>query len=218
MTKSELLMFIVTSINAVLTFLICIFNYKSAKATREQVAESQRQFEENNRPYINIIFEVIDGGLACLTISNNGNKIAKHLNIKINEEFLGLLEEDQLKQIRKFNSKEIVLGINQKLTLCMGSHIELNKLSQEDINLNISYTDGYKQFEEKTTINLAGYLGMLLFKNYHKEMDKSLKNISSTLGNINSNFKNYIKEEVASDMHIRPKELDKNVQGIKEEN
>lgn len=50
------LMVVITFVYVVATIMICIFNGRSARATSEQVSESQRQFEETKRltvmPYI----------------------------------------------------------------------------------------------------------------------------------------------------------------------
>ena len=46
---TDWLMVGITGIYVIATIFICIFNGKSAKATREQVAESHRQFEETKR-------------------------------------------------------------------------------------------------------------------------------------------------------------------------
>lgn len=59
------LMIIITSIYVIATIIICFYNGRSAKATREQVAESQRQFEETKRlermPYFDVtVFEKTD--------------------------------------------------------------------------------------------------------------------------------------------------------------
>lgn len=55
---TDWLMVGITFVYVVATIFICIFNGRSAKATREQVAESQRQFEDNKRlermPYIDV--------------------------------------------------------------------------------------------------------------------------------------------------------------------
>lgn len=55
---TDWLMVGITLVYVVATIFICIFNGRSAKATREQVAESQRQFEDNKRlermPYIDV--------------------------------------------------------------------------------------------------------------------------------------------------------------------
>lgn len=57
-TVTDWLMVGITFVYVVATIFICIFNGRSAKATREQVLESQRQFEETKRlermPYIDV--------------------------------------------------------------------------------------------------------------------------------------------------------------------
>lgn len=57
-TVTDWLMVGITFVYVVATIFICVFNGRSAKATREQVLESQRQFEENKRlermPYIDV--------------------------------------------------------------------------------------------------------------------------------------------------------------------
>lgn len=199
---AEWLMVILTFVYVIATIAICIFNYKSAKATREQIAESKRQFEEVNRPYVNIVFEIVKGGLACLIISNNGSKIAENVKININKNFLDLLNEQDRKQIMKFTSESIVIGINQKWILCIGSHLELTKLSKEKIIVDITYNDGEKQFKDKSTITLNGYLGTLMIEDTEGERNKSLKNISNTLVNVNKKIDNYFKktsEEIDSE-------------------
>ena len=53
---TDWLMVIITAIYVVATIFICLANIKSAEATREQLAESKRQFEEGNRAYITYSF------------------------------------------------------------------------------------------------------------------------------------------------------------------
>ena len=53
---TDWLMFCITTIYVVATIFICRANIKAANATRDQIAESQRQFSENRRldvmPYL----------------------------------------------------------------------------------------------------------------------------------------------------------------------
>ena len=55
---AEWVMVWITAVYVVATILICYANLKSARATREQVLESQRQFEETKRlermPYFDV--------------------------------------------------------------------------------------------------------------------------------------------------------------------
>ena len=63
---TDWIMIAITAVYVIATIFICIFNYRSAKATREQLAESKRQFEENNRAFVTVTFETIRGSLLVL--------------------------------------------------------------------------------------------------------------------------------------------------------
>lgn len=65
-TITDWLMVGITSIYVIATIFICVFNAKSDKATREQIAESKRQFEETKRleymPCFEIHFDKMEAG------------------------------------------------------------------------------------------------------------------------------------------------------------
>jgi uncharacterized membrane protein len=46
------IMGILTLVYVIATIFICFFNYKSARASRKQTEESERQFKATNRPRI----------------------------------------------------------------------------------------------------------------------------------------------------------------------
>lgn len=70
---TDWIMVIITTIYVIATIFICKANIKSANATREQVAEQKRQFDETNRAFVTINFDIIRSGLAMLHIQNHGN-------------------------------------------------------------------------------------------------------------------------------------------------
>ena len=63
---TDWLMVGITGIYVIATIVICVFNGKSAKATRDQIAESKRQFEETKRlenmPCFELHFDKIEAG------------------------------------------------------------------------------------------------------------------------------------------------------------
>lgn len=99
------LMVIITTIYVVATIIICIANYNSAKATREQLKESKHQYEDTRRlsmmPYLQaetasgltdyglklaLKTDDLDGGTYVLKIQikNIGNGTAKDIRYKWN--------------------------------------------------------------------------------------------------------------------------------------
>lgn len=65
-TITDWLMVGITGIYVIATIIICIFNGRSAKATRDQISESKRQFEEtqrlDNMPCFELHFDNMEGG------------------------------------------------------------------------------------------------------------------------------------------------------------
>ena len=82
--------FLITVVYVIATIFICVANIKSAKATRDQIAESQRQFNENRRldimPYLQ--FETtnqpgVDDKLALILSENDHNAGEYLLNLRV---------------------------------------------------------------------------------------------------------------------------------------
>ena len=77
---TDWLMVGITFVYVIATILICFFNGKAAKATREQVAESKRQFEETQRfqviPYLQLDFSDTDDrdGVPCVFFEMRNDK------------------------------------------------------------------------------------------------------------------------------------------------
>ena len=101
---------IITAVYVVATIFICIYNGKSAKAAREQLAESQRQFEENLKnsnekerrkvqPYLMLTAVNVDGiyNRFLLSFVNYGDGSAKEIKYITNEDeqFLVLYQKDK---------------------------------------------------------------------------------------------------------------------------
>lgn len=55
---TDWIMVVITAIYVVATIVICVFNYKTAKAANLQIQESKRQFDETRRlqimPYLQV--------------------------------------------------------------------------------------------------------------------------------------------------------------------
>lgn len=82
--------FLITVVYVIATIFICFANIKSAKATRDQIAESQRQFNENRRldimPYLQ--FETtnqpgVDYKLGIILSENDYNAGEYILNLRV---------------------------------------------------------------------------------------------------------------------------------------
>lgn len=147
-------MVVLTAVYVIATIAICLFNYKSAQATREQVAESARQFEETNRAFLTVYADFIRNGLFVLCVSNSGNKPAKEINVNIGEEYFKNIKQEFLPNVEKFVKSNFMLGLEQKFYLTLGGLLDYEKLSNESMFLELTYQDDKRKYSEKIEIRL----------------------------------------------------------------
>ena len=148
------MMVVLTAVYVIATIAICLFNYKSAQATREQVAESARQFEEINRAFVTVYADFIRNGLFVLCVSNSGNKPAKDINVNIGEEYFKNIKQEFLPNVEKFVKSNFMLGLEQKFYLTLGGLLDYEKLSNESMFLELTYQDDKRKYSEKIEIRL----------------------------------------------------------------
>lgn len=195
---------LLTFVYVIATILICVFNYKSAKATKEQTKESYEQFIENSRARVVPKIIELEGEILCLCFQNIGKDIATNLIIDVNEDWLKKLEvtktfPEVAGSLRKLKNKEIFLTVDQKLCygMCIpgNGHPDFKILGEETLIINVSYKTLNKDYCEKFEIPLDSYNFMVNQSDYArltkkqiqqmKETNKELKNINYSLKKIN---------------------------------
>lgn len=195
-------MALLTFVYVIATILICIFNYKSAKATREQTKESYNQFIENSRAHIVPKIIVLEGEMLCLAFQNIGHDIAMDVVIDINEEWLKKLEQtvkfpEVATSLRKIKKKKIFLTVNQQI--CYGMCIpgdgtnDYDLLSEKELIVNISYKSLNNKYSERFCIPLDAYNYIVDQSDYTRLTKKQIKEMRETnkeLKNIKESLKN----------------------------
>ena len=196
------IMSLLTFVYVVATILICVFNYKSAKATKDQTKESYNQFIENNRAHIVPKIIVLEGEMLCLAFQNIGHDIAMDVVIDVNEEWLKKLEQtvklsEFAASLRKIKSKKIFLTVDQQI--CYGLCIpgdgtkDYDILSEEELIVNISYKSLNKKYSECFHIHFDAYNHIVDQSDYTRltkkqiaemrQANKELKNIKDSIQN-----------------------------------
>jgi hypothetical protein len=161
---TDWIMIAITSVYVVATILICIFNYRSAKATREQVAEAKRQFDETNRAFVTVNLESIRGGLIVLCIKNHGKMIANNVKVRFEEEYIkNFSSRADKSSLVKLNQASFSIGIGQSWYICLGSHLDLEEMSKQLLHLVVSYNDKYNTYSDNIDINFGEYFWSLIY-------------------------------------------------------
>ena len=198
MQTTDWLMVLITAVYTVATIFICRANIRSAEATREQIAESVRQFNEENRAFVTVNFEIVRGGLAVLHIQNHGKRIAHNVRIRVAQAFINNIPNNGKERFEKLRDATFTLGIGQSWYINIGSHIQLRELSEEILEIDISYVDNVSENNEVITIDLKQYLWALIYDSPETDTYQEIKKIAEGIQSINSIIK---KMKLESDLH-----------------
>ena len=195
-------MALLTFIYVIATILICVFNYKSAKATKEQTKESYKQFIESNRAHIVPKIIELEGDIICLSFQNIGKDIATDVKISISEKWLAILEKTKTfpyvaKSLRLLKSKKIFLTVEQQLYygLCIPGNgcDDFKDLGKVPLEVDISYKTMNRDYTEHFDIPLDGYNYMVNVSDYTrltKKQIQEMRNTNQELKNLNKTLKN----------------------------
>lgn len=195
-------MALLTFVYVIATIFICVFNYKAAKATKEQTKESYKQFIENNRAHVIPKIVVLEGEMLCLSFQNIGKDIATEVVINVSEQWLKKLEKtftfpEVANSLRIIKKKRLFLTVDQQLCygLCIpgNGHDDFKTLTTVPLEIDISYKTLDREYHEHFYIPLDGYNYMMNLSDYvrltkkqiqeMKNTNKELKNISRKLNN-----------------------------------
>ena len=183
--NSGAMTFLITAVYVVATIFICWANIRSAKATREQVAEQQREFEETNRAFVTVTFEIIKSGLAVLHIQNHGKRIATNVSVHISDAFIeNMADKMDREHVQKLCQSVFTIGIGQSWYICVGSHLQLDQMSKELLTITVSYRDSVAQYCETTSIDLKQYFWSLIYDSPTEDIRQELKDSTKELKSI----------------------------------
>ena len=192
-------MSVLTFVYVIATIFICLFNAKSAKATKEQTMESVKQFRNSNRPNVVPHFTMIEGALFCLAFKNIGNECAKNLAISINKEWLDCFDSalkqkqmpgDMVKSLENLFFLEPQGEIKFVLMIPGDGTTMYEELSKEKIKIHLKYcrNDLSENFEEAFEMDLLSRAGLILDQSDYvrkmKKQEEALKDIAKSISGL----------------------------------
>lgn len=197
-TITDWIMVIITCVYVIATILICLFNYRAAKATREQVAEAKRQYEEINRAFITYEFLYQKRTFYGIRFTNHGKKVANHVKIQFKQKFIDSIKEPNFLDIlNKQKGKSFVLGIGQSYDIYFGSNEYHKNENKIPIEGQLFYEDDKESYCEEFIINVQNYATIFSVDSETKDLyneikrhTRELKGIKEELKKINKNKAN----------------------------
>lgn len=169
----------ITAIYMIATIVICYFNGKSAKASKEQteiskkqIAEMIKQYNLANRPFVTVRFDIIRSGLLCFVLENEGPLPAHDVQVCINEEFINNLPDERIQSsFRKLKESKLYIASHQKMTLLIDGRLEFSKIAEKVARIKITY-DGYI---EETVIDISQYGLLMVYTSATEDISQNIK-------------------------------------------
>ena len=187
---AEWAMFWITFIYVVATCFICYFNHQSAKASREQLAEMRKQYQEENRPNIEVEFVYERRLWYYIRFVNHGKKTAQHVNIQLSQEFIDSLPKAEVRtMLSKQKDKECIIGIGQHYDLYIGSNNLRGNPNMKPITGVINYQSNGEKYSSDIFIDLENYTAFFSSDDDHDDLMKVLKDGVKELKSISSSMK-----------------------------
>ncbi|MCE5315586.1 MAG: hypothetical protein ABFD49_09375 [Armatimonadota bacterium] len=182
-----------TVIYVVATIFIVVSNKKMANATHKQVMELQRQFDQQNRPYICIRFESVRSGLLCLSVENTGSLPAHNVQVSVNDDFVQRVSNSVLKELlQKFAGSMFYLSPGQKLYCGLGYRSEFRNLEEQALIMDVSYLGNESCYKDHIEIDLSGYEWAIFYSSPFNDISDKMTDISNSLSHSERHIENIV--------------------------
>ncbi|MGN0607115.1 MAG: hypothetical protein ACI4JM_11390 [Oscillospiraceae bacterium] len=180
--NSGALTVIITFVYVVATIFIWNANKLSANATKEQLAESKRQFDEQNRPYMSCEYIFVNRTYCGIRFYNYGSKPAENVTFKINEEFLEIVKYKE--RFSKLNESVYLFGIGQHFDFFFSNSADFNSKSKVPFKVTIKYSCDGKEYSDNVEIPFDKQLPIESYNSFEDDILKEVKEQNDLLKKI----------------------------------
>lgn len=178
-------MVIITGIYVVATIFICWANIKTAKASKEQLKEMQRQFAEANRAEIEVEFHYLRRTWYVVRFVNRGEKTAQHVKISVAQSFIDSLPEESFqKELERLKERECIIGSEQYYDLFVGSNKLRSNPQLQPFTGTVEYKSQGTSYQSDLFVDLEHYMTFFSSTTDEEDLLRSVKRISEELKGI----------------------------------
>ena len=174
---------------------------------------------ENNRPYLQISFELVKSNLTCIVLRNVGKVPLVLTNIHYDEEFINQLDERDRKYLNDNKINKLTIFSGKEWIVCLGVIVPdiLNNFDKKILNVDYEYRklNGIRKYKENTEIDFEQYSRFLVYISEIDELMQVNKKIESNTKNLEKRLKN-IETSIVQYHNIQDTFINTIVNGYKE--
>lgn len=180
------LTFLITFVYVVATIFICWANISAAKASKAQLLEIRRQYQETNRPRIEVEFLFEHRLFYGFRFVNHGNETANHVRINLDEKFIESLQEPNIANwLLKQKGKECVIGAGQHYDLFFGTSDYLNNETKVPAQGIVHYSGAIQEYSSEFYIDLENYATIFSVNSDEEVLIEALKGCRKEITKVN---------------------------------
>ena len=157
---------------------------------------------ENNRPYLQISFELVRSNLTCIVLRNVGKVPLVLTNIHYDEAFINQLDERDRKYLNDNKINKLTIFPGKEWIVCLGVIVPdiLNNFDKKLLSVDYEYKklNGIRKYKENTEIDFEQYSRFLVYiseidelMQVNKKIESNTKNLEKRLKNIETSIDQY---------------------------
>ena len=193
---AEWVMVFITLIYVIATIFICKANIKTSKIANAQLHEMRRQYEAENRPKIEVEFELVNRKFYRVRFINRGRHTAYNTVININKDFIDSLPEELYRELLlKEINRKCVIGVDKYHDIYIGTTKIKDDASVKELTGTVTYEFDDEQYMEDYCIDVANQMTFFTVDTIQDEIldvckknNKEMENITAGLEKINKSL------------------------------
>lgn len=199
-TITDWLMVAITIVYVIATIAICRANMQSAKASKEQLAEMQKQYADENRPFIEaeLIYE-----RKCfygIRLVNHGKRTAQHVKIQLSDEFVQTLPDATIKELlMELKEKECIIGVGQHYDFFIGNRELGLNIEIKPLTGKVIYSSTDVEYSCDLYVDLKNYMTIFSVNTDQDDLLKVLKEQTTEIKRLNQSVSHLIKIQEEKD-------------------
>ena len=161
-----------------------------------------RERSEQNRPYLQVTFELIRSNLTCVVLRNTGNVPLSIKELQFDQEFIEQLPERDRTGLQYNKIDNLIIFPGKQWIICLGVIIPeiLNKFDKKVLKLDYTYSrlERKKKYVETTEIDFEQYGRCLVYisdidelRQVDKKIAKDIESVKKDVRKIQAVVVNY---------------------------
>ena len=183
---TDWLMVIITGVYVFATIKIMKANQKSAEEAQAQLNLMKKQFDEENRPRIEVEMDYCHQAWYILRFVNVGKLTAQRVQIHFDGSFIDSVQPKIKDLLLRENEKECVIGVGKSHQLIIGDN-DLRNIQVTEAKGVVQYEANGKTYTDEFCIDIQNYMTIYSFSEKENPIVGAIKKNTEAIEKLQKN-------------------------------